>query len=253
MSRCEQFRSEREQQHPRANCPAIALEAKGTDGLPKEKVSRILTKERDASSADTLVNVSALADCGDSLLSEVRRGRFLIKTAHLAVSRSDWRCPLEATSLLAEIYDMVLLFPITKPESQQCCENSEQSRQWDRQREDIHPAEVLERLTSVTASIPSGLTLPPAVPDTEADRPVRALIPSHLLLEINPSPGAFCSALAWPSYDTERPQFSGFPSSSRRRTGRPECIERGKEFSTGFSKHECFWHRPTSAFFSRQE
>src|SRR3989442_2062150 len=29
---------------------------------------------------------------------------------------------------------------------------SEESRQWDRQREEIHPAEVMERLTAVTAS-----------------------------------------------------------------------------------------------------
>ncbi len=52
---------------------------------------------------------------------------------------------------------------------------SEQARQWDRQRQDIHPAEVLERLASVEASIPQVATLPPAVPDADPDRPVRAL------------------------------------------------------------------------------
>jgi hypothetical protein len=52
---------------------------------------------------------------------------------------------------------------------------SEQSRQWDRQREDIHPAEVMERLMGLEAKKPSGLSLPPAVPDTDDDRPVRAL------------------------------------------------------------------------------
>ena len=52
---------------------------------------------------------------------------------------------------------------------------SEQSRQWDRQREEIHPAEVMERLTAVTTSKPSERTLPPAVPDADPDRPVRAL------------------------------------------------------------------------------
>ncbi len=52
---------------------------------------------------------------------------------------------------------------------------SEQSRQWDRQREDIHPAEVLERLASVEAKKPKVATLPPAVPDADPDRPVRAL------------------------------------------------------------------------------
>lgn len=51
----------------------------------------------------------------------------------------------------------------------------EQSRQWDRQREDIHPADVLERLASVASTTPSSLTLPPAVPDAEPDRPVRVL------------------------------------------------------------------------------
>ncbi len=52
---------------------------------------------------------------------------------------------------------------------------TEQSRQHDRQREDIHPAEVFERLTSVTSKKSSGLRLPPAVPNAEPDRPVRAL------------------------------------------------------------------------------
>jgi hypothetical protein len=51
----------------------------------------------------------------------------------------------------------------------------EQSRQWDRQREDIHPAEVLERLAGVEAKKPSGVKLPPAIPDAEPDRPVRVL------------------------------------------------------------------------------
>jgi hypothetical protein len=52
---------------------------------------------------------------------------------------------------------------------------SEQSRQWDRQREDIHPAEVLERLASVEAKKPATLALPPAVADADPDRPVRKL------------------------------------------------------------------------------
>jgi len=52
---------------------------------------------------------------------------------------------------------------------------SEQSRQWDRQREDIHPAEVLERLASVEAKKQAMPTLPPAIPDDDPDRPVRAL------------------------------------------------------------------------------
>jgi hypothetical protein len=52
---------------------------------------------------------------------------------------------------------------------------SEQSRQWDRQREDIHPAEVLERLASVEAKKQTTPTLPPAIPDADPDRPVRPL------------------------------------------------------------------------------
>jgi hypothetical protein len=51
----------------------------------------------------------------------------------------------------------------------------EHSRQWDRQREDIHPAEVLERLASVEVKKTASPKLPPAVPDAEPDRPVRAL------------------------------------------------------------------------------
>jgi hypothetical protein len=52
---------------------------------------------------------------------------------------------------------------------------AEHSRQWDRQREDIHPAEILERLTSLESTKPARPKLPPAVPDAEPDRPVRVL------------------------------------------------------------------------------
>ena len=52
---------------------------------------------------------------------------------------------------------------------------SEQSRQWDRQRQDMHPAEVVERLASIEASIPQVAPLPPAVPDADPDGPVRTL------------------------------------------------------------------------------
>jgi hypothetical protein len=50
---------------------------------------------------------------------------------------------------------------------------SEQSRPWDRQRHDRHPADVLERFASVEAQVPHVAPLPPAVPDADADRPVR--------------------------------------------------------------------------------
>ncbi len=51
----------------------------------------------------------------------------------------------------------------------------EQARQWDRQRQDIHPAEVVEQLASIEAKKRAVPTLPPAVPDADPDRPVRAL------------------------------------------------------------------------------
>jgi hypothetical protein len=51
----------------------------------------------------------------------------------------------------------------------------EQGRQWDRQRQDIHTAEVAERLASIGGPIPKVVTLPEAVPDAEPDRPVRIL------------------------------------------------------------------------------
>jgi len=52
---------------------------------------------------------------------------------------------------------------------------AEHSRQWDRQREDIHPAEVLERLASIESKKAKGTPLPKAVPDADPDRPVRTL------------------------------------------------------------------------------
>ena len=52
---------------------------------------------------------------------------------------------------------------------------SEQARQWDRQRSDIHPALVAERLASVEAQITQVVTLADAVPDAEPDRPVPVL------------------------------------------------------------------------------
>jgi hypothetical protein len=52
---------------------------------------------------------------------------------------------------------------------------AEHSRQWDRQREDIHPAEVLERLASVEAKQAKVAQPPKAVPDPDPDRPVRPL------------------------------------------------------------------------------
>jgi hypothetical protein len=52
---------------------------------------------------------------------------------------------------------------------------SEQARQWDRQRQDIHPAEVIEHLARIETKKVTPATLPPAVPDADDARPVRVL------------------------------------------------------------------------------
>lgn len=52
---------------------------------------------------------------------------------------------------------------------------AEQSRQWDRQREDIHPEHVLEQLASIEASSRKVTPLPKATPDADADRKSRVL------------------------------------------------------------------------------
>jgi hypothetical protein len=59
---------------------------------------------------------------------------------------------------------------------------SEQARQWDRQRGDIHPALVSERLASVQAEITQVVTLADPVPDAELDRPV-PLLPIRMMQE----------------------------------------------------------------------
>src|SRR5258708_37388436 len=51
----------------------------------------------------------------------------------------------------------------------------EQARQWDRQRQDIHPAIVSEHLANIEAKKLAPPKLPKAVPDAEPDRPVRVL------------------------------------------------------------------------------
>ncbi len=52
---------------------------------------------------------------------------------------------------------------------------NEQARQWDRQRPDIHPALVSERLAEVQAQITQVVTLADPVPDAEPDHPVPVL------------------------------------------------------------------------------
>jgi hypothetical protein len=51
----------------------------------------------------------------------------------------------------------------------------EQARQWDRQRSDIHPALVSERLAEVQAEIAQVVTLADPVPDADDARPIRVL------------------------------------------------------------------------------
>jgi hypothetical protein len=52
---------------------------------------------------------------------------------------------------------------------------NEQARQWDRQREEIHPAEVTERLADIEMKKLAPPKIRKAVPDADADRPVRTL------------------------------------------------------------------------------
>lgn len=59
---------------------------------------------------------------------------------------------------------------------------SEQARQWDRQRGDIHPALVSERLASVEAQITQVVTLADPVPDADDGRPV-PILPVRMMRE----------------------------------------------------------------------
>lgn len=52
---------------------------------------------------------------------------------------------------------------------------SEQARQWDRQRQEIHPAIISEHLASIEAKKLAPPKLPPVRPDAESDRPVHVL------------------------------------------------------------------------------
>lgn len=52
---------------------------------------------------------------------------------------------------------------------------SEQSRQWDRQRDDIHPTHVLETLASIETNKRLVMPAPEPVPDAEPDQPIRVL------------------------------------------------------------------------------
>ena len=59
---------------------------------------------------------------------------------------------------------------------------SEQARQWDRQRSEIHPALVSERLAAVEAQITQVVTLADPVPDAEPDRPIH-ILPVRMMRE----------------------------------------------------------------------
>jgi len=59
---------------------------------------------------------------------------------------------------------------------------SEQARQWDRQRSEIHPTLVSERLASVQAEITQAITLADPVPDTESDHPI-PILPVRMMRE----------------------------------------------------------------------
>ena len=51
----------------------------------------------------------------------------------------------------------------------------EQSRQLDRQREEIHPPHVLEKLAAMQPPPPQSRLLPKAEPDREGERPIQKL------------------------------------------------------------------------------
>ena len=61
----------------------------------------------------------------------------------------------------------------------------EQARQFDRQREEIHPPHVLEALAAMQEPAPSNLRLPEAKPDPEEEYPVHVLPIRPLVPEDN--------------------------------------------------------------------
>ena len=63
----------------------------------------------------------------------------------------------------------------TKKQRRRASRAREQARQLDRQREEIHPAHVLETLESLAPDTASSLRLPKATPDPAKEYPVQQL------------------------------------------------------------------------------
>src|SRR6266567_6753557 len=63
----------------------------------------------------------------------------------------------------------------TKKQRKRATREQEYSRQFDRQREEIHPAHVLETLATLHPPAPSSLRLPEAKPDPDREYPVQIL------------------------------------------------------------------------------
>src|SRR5712691_6784144 len=63
----------------------------------------------------------------------------------------------------------------TKKQRKRATREQEYSRQFDRQREEIHPAHVLETLATLQAPVPTSLRLPEAKPDPDGEYPVQIL------------------------------------------------------------------------------
>ena len=69
----------------------------------------------------------------------------------------------------------------TKKQRRRATKEREKARQLDRQREDIHPSQVLSKLETLRPPPSASLRLPEAKPDPEKEYPVRhlAIRPIH--------------------------------------------------------------------------
>src|SRR5262249_5811202 len=74
----------------------------------------------------------------------------------------------------------------TKKQRKRVSRAREQERQFDRQREEIHPSHVLETLESLAPDTTSHLRLPKATPDPVKEYPVEHLIIRYREREIEP-------------------------------------------------------------------
>ena len=74
----------------------------------------------------------------------------------------------------------------TKKQRKRASRAREQARQFDRQREEIHPTEVLETLESLAPDRSQSLRLPKATPDPAKEYPVEHLTIRYREREMEP-------------------------------------------------------------------